>query len=82
MESAQPSEKPGGDGRIPFTFRIGVTGHRDLADPESFRAPIDEELCRLKELVPVSAGGRAYSRRGFGASRGCRPAGRQEGTDQ
>jgi hypothetical protein len=46
--------KPGGDGRIPFTFRIGVTGHRDLADPESFRAPMDEALCRLKELVPVS----------------------------
>ncbi len=56
MESAQPGEKPGGDGRIPFTFRIGVTGHRDLADPGSFCAPIGEALRRLKELVPVSPG--------------------------
>ena len=33
MEPARQSRPPGGDGRIPFTFRIGVTGHRDLADP-------------------------------------------------
>ena len=56
MEPAQPSEKPGGDGRIPFTFRIGVTGHRDLADPDSLCAPIEEALDRLKELVPVFPG--------------------------
>ncbi len=56
MEPAQRSEKPGRDGRIPFTFRIGVTGHRDLADPDSFCAPIGEALRRRKELVPVSPG--------------------------
>jgi hypothetical protein len=56
MGPAQPGEKPGGDGRIPFTFRIGVTGHRDLADPDSFFGPIDEALRRLKELVPASPG--------------------------
>jgi hypothetical protein len=54
MEPAQPGEKPDSDGRIPFTFRIGVTGHRDLADPDSFRVPIDKALRRLKEFVPVS----------------------------
>ncbi len=56
MEPAQPGEKPSGDGRIPFTFRIGVTGHRDLADPDSFCVPIGEALRRLKELMPVSPG--------------------------
>jgi hypothetical protein len=56
MEPAQPGGKPGGDGRIPFTFRIGVTGHRNLADPDSFCGPIGEALRRLKELVPVSPG--------------------------
>ena len=54
MEPAQPSERPGSDGRIPFTLRIGVTGHRDLADPDALRAPIREAVRRLKEIVPVS----------------------------
>ena len=44
MEPAQPSERPGGDGRIPFTFRVGVTGHRHLPDPDSLCAPIGEAL--------------------------------------
>ncbi len=56
MKPAQPSENPSRDGRVPFTFRIGVTGHRDLADPDSFCAPIAEALRRLKEFVPVSPG--------------------------
>ena len=54
MERARTSRPPGGDGRIPFTFRIGVTGHRDLADPDALRAPIREAVRRLKEIVPVS----------------------------
>ena len=54
MEPARKSLPPGGDGRIPFTFRIGVTGHRDLADPDALRAPIREAVRRLKEIVPVS----------------------------
>jgi uncharacterized phage-like protein YoqJ len=54
MEPAQKSRPPGGDGRIPFTFRIGVTGHRDLADPNALRAPIREAVRQLKEIVPVS----------------------------
>ena len=54
MEPARKSRPPGGDGRIPFTFRIGVTGHRDLADPDALRAPIREAVRRLKEIVPVS----------------------------
>ena len=56
MEPARESEAPGGDGRIPFTFRIGVTGHRDLADPDALRAPIREAVSRLKEMVPVAPG--------------------------
>lgn len=54
MEPARKSRPPGGDGRIPFTFRIGVTGHRDLADPDALRAPIREAVRRLKEIAPVS----------------------------
>jgi hypothetical protein len=56
MEPGRESEAPAGDGRIPFTFRIGVTGHRDLADPDALRAPIREALSRLKEMVPVAPG--------------------------
>ncbi len=56
MEPGRESEGPGGDGRIPFTFRIGVTGHRDLADPDALRAPIREAVSRLKEMVPVAPG--------------------------
>jgi hypothetical protein len=56
MGPARPSAKPGSDGRIPFTFRIGVTGHRDLANPESLRAPIGEALRRMEESLPVSSG--------------------------
>ena len=58
MEPGRESNKaPGGDGCIPFTFRIGVTGHRDLADPDALRAPIREAVSRLKEMVPVAPGG-------------------------
>ncbi len=47
------AEEPGRDGRIPITFRIGVTGHRKLADPEALRAPIREALARFRKLLPV-----------------------------
>jgi hypothetical protein len=41
-------------GRIPFAFRIGVTGHRTLDDPESLSLAVREALSRLKELIPGS----------------------------
>ena len=44
MEPAPESEPQRGDGRIPFTFRIGVTGHRDLADPDALRPRIREAI--------------------------------------
>lgn len=56
MEPGRESEAPGGDGCIPFTFRIGVTGHRDLPDPDALRAPIREAVSRLKEMVPIAPG--------------------------
>ena len=56
MEPGRESEAAGGNGRIPFTFRIGVTGHRDLADPDALRAPIREAVSRLREMVPVAPG--------------------------
>jgi hypothetical protein len=56
MEPARTGEAPAGDGRIPFTLRIGVTGHRDLADPDALREPIREALGRLRKLVPVAPG--------------------------
>jgi hypothetical protein len=55
MEPGRESKAPS-DGCIPFTFRIGVTGHRDLADPDVLRAPIREAVSRLKEMVPVAPG--------------------------
>ena len=62
MESASDSGPPRGDGRIPFTFRIGVTGHRDLADPDALRPRIREAIVRLLTLAPVAPGeiGRAH----------------------
>jgi SMODS and SLOG-associating 2TM effector domain 1 len=45
---------PSTDGRIPFTFRIGVTGHRKLHDPESLAQAVREAISRLKGLVPSS----------------------------
>jgi SMODS and SLOG-associating 2TM effector domain 1/Protein of unknown function (DUF4231) len=56
MESASDSGPPRGDGRIPFTFRIGVTGHRDLADPETLRLRIREAIVQLLAIVPVAPG--------------------------
>ena len=56
MEPASDSGPPRGDGRIPFTFRIGVTGHRDLADPETLRLRIREAIVQLLAIVPVAPG--------------------------
>ena len=56
MGPARETGAPGGDGRIPFTFRIGVTGHRDLADPDALRAAIRKALRGLIELLPVAPG--------------------------
>jgi hypothetical protein len=56
MESASDSGPPRGDGRVPFTFRIGVTGHRDLADPETLRLRIREAIVQLLAIVPVAPG--------------------------
>jgi hypothetical protein len=44
------------DGRIPFTFRVGVTGHRELDRPDDLRKPIREAILRLLTLVPVAPG--------------------------
>jgi hypothetical protein len=48
--------EPRRDGRIPFTFRIGVTGHRELDKPDDLREPIREAISRLLTLVPVAPG--------------------------
>ena len=56
MGPAWETGAPGGDGRIPFTFRIGVTGHRDLADPDALRPRIREAISRLLTLVPLAPG--------------------------
>ena len=56
MAPGPEHEPPRGDGRIPFTFRIGVTGHRDLDKPDDLREPIREAIARLLTLVPVARG--------------------------
>jgi hypothetical protein len=55
MGPAWETKPPGGDGRIPFTFRIGVTGHRDLANPDELRAAVRKALRGLIELLPVAS---------------------------
>src|SRR5712671_6485582 len=55
MGPAWEANAPGGDGRIPFTFRIGVTGHRDLANPDELRAAVRKALRGLIELLPVAS---------------------------
>ena len=55
MGPAWETNAPGGDGRIPFTFRIGVTGHRDLANPDELRAAVRKALRGLIELLPVAS---------------------------
>lgn len=42
---------PGGEGRVPFTFRIGVTGHRQLADPASLKPAIRDAVRGLMERL-------------------------------
>jgi hypothetical protein len=42
------------DGRVPFVFRIGVTGHRTLEEDVSLHAAIQEALERLKQLLLTS----------------------------
>ena len=56
MEPAPESEPPRGDGCIPFTFRIGVTGHHELDKPDDLREPIRKAIVRLLTLVPVAPG--------------------------
>jgi nucleoside 2-deoxyribosyltransferase len=56
MEPAPQSAPLRGDGRIPFAFRIGVTGHRKLDKPDDLRQPIREAIARLLTLVPVAPG--------------------------
>ena len=43
--------EPPEDGRIPFTLRIGVTGHRLLEDPSSLRPAIQQAIGRIKQLA-------------------------------
>jgi hypothetical protein len=54
MGPAWETGAQGGDGRIPFTFRIGVTGHRELDDPDGLRAAVRKALRGLIELWPVA----------------------------
>jgi hypothetical protein len=54
MGPAWETGAQGGDGRIPFTFRIGVTGHRELDDPDGLRAAVRKALRGLIELLPVA----------------------------
>jgi len=47
---------PGGEGRVPFIFRIGVTGHRKLADPASLIPAIHDAVRGLMERLLGVAG--------------------------
>jgi hypothetical protein len=56
MGPAPESTPPRGDGRIPFTFRIGVTGHCELYQADDLRKPVREAILRLLTLVPIAPG--------------------------
>ena len=44
--------RPGSQGRILFDFRIGITGHRHLNEPEILLPAIREALRLLRDLLP------------------------------
>ena len=44
---------PDADGRIPFTLRIGVTGHRKFENPASLTRATLEALGRIKAMMPA-----------------------------
>src|SRR5579862_8838725 len=50
------SLRPGSQGRILFDFRIGITGHRHLNDPDALLPAIRKALQLLTDLLPVHAG--------------------------
>ena len=56
MGPAWEANAPGGDGRIPFTFRIGVTGHLKLDKPDDLRQAIREAIKQLLTMVSVEPG--------------------------
>lgn len=45
--------QPDADGRIPFTLRIGVTGHRKFENPASVTRITLEALGQIKTMVPA-----------------------------
>jgi hypothetical protein len=47
--------RPGDGGRIRFDFRIGITGHRHLDDPEALIPAIAEAIRLLRGLLPQDA---------------------------
>jgi hypothetical protein len=47
--------RPDGQGRIRFNFRVGITGHRRLDDPDALVPAIREALRQLRELLPEHA---------------------------
>jgi hypothetical protein len=51
-------DRPGGDaqGRILFDFRIGITGHRRLDNPEALIPAIQEAVRLLRGLLPEHSG--------------------------
>jgi hypothetical protein len=46
---------PDGQGRIRFDFRIGITGHRRLQDPDALVPVIREAVALLRDLLPEHA---------------------------
>jgi hypothetical protein len=45
------------NGQIPFSLRVGVTGHRILEDPAALIPAVHEALRQVKEMAPSPSGG-------------------------
>ena len=50
-QATAAATQPGDDGRVPFTFRIGVTGHRELADPSVLIPAIHQAIHGITERL-------------------------------
>ncbi len=72
MVAKGPSELTGphrlpvvdGQGRLAHCLRIGVTGHRDLADPDEVGRQVAAALAAIEQVCQAGDRGRFHSRRG------------------
>lgn len=53
---------PAEPGPVPYTLRIGVTGHRELQDPDAVSRAVEELLCSISKTLEGEMTGRHHPR--------------------